>query len=288
MASRTLFACLLSIFAITAARADEAYVEEWRVLGPAISHHFSTDGARLHTTVSSATCYTEATLPPGLSATDPRAPALPANTCGAVNWKDVFEHEKAGTMAHECHWERWTNVYTPLVGDPWPTQVCTFSTSTTTKRWSEINPAFGLSYGRRTADHLDEIFATAVRDSYDQPSLMVGAGRLWSLGKLFTVQFDAGIVAGLWQRSVLDETQTQLLRRTVPFILPALSVTEDVTGLGLNLAFAPKLSIDGKTVVPTHTLMLQSTWRVHRSPTSPTVAVSGDAGGFNVQVSRAF
>lgn len=158
--------------------------------------------------------------------------------------------------------------------------------------WSETNPAFGIEVSepsRPDAQSRDRAFATFVRDSYGNMSLMAGVGRGWPVANLGSLKFEAGISGGLWYRTVADgeviggkktychqndrmfgnqciESDkdyyiTQFKRAFVPFVLPFLSITEQHTGIGVNIALAPKFKIGQYSPVPTTTLMIQTTYR---------------------------
>ncbi|PIZ23948.1 MAG: hypothetical protein COY49_00620 [Comamonadaceae bacterium CG_4_10_14_0_8_um_filter_57_29] len=158
--------------------------------------------------------------------------------------------------------------------------------------WQEKNPAIGIEFSQLSspgASSRDRFFATIVKDSYNQMSLMAGVGRGWAIGSFGTVRFEMGASGGLWYRTVAgqdmvagkknycftndpkygnvclpsgnDYYMTEIKRAFVPFILPFLSVTESVTGVGFNLAIAPKIKIGSMYTVPTTTFMLQTTYK---------------------------
>ncbi len=73
----------------------------------------------------------------------------------------------------------------------------------------------------------------------------------------------------------------------MPYALPALSVTHESTGLGLNLAVASKVQMNGRLYNPTTTFMAQTTWRFKKDSASsePGVkSVSLESTGLAVQV----
>lgn len=151
-------------------------------------------------------------------------------------------------------------------------------------RWHQANPALGLEYTWRRSGYADRAFATVVRDSYGQMSLMAGGARLWPLAAPGTVLIEAGVAAGLWWRSDL-KTETTTDMRVVPFVLPSLSVTERSTGLGLNLALMPRSRILGRQVTSTTVAMVQLTYLIggrHR------VSMSESAGATQVSYSTDF
>lgn len=151
-------------------------------------------------------------------------------------------------------------------------------------RWHQANPALGLEYTWRRSGYADRAFATIVRDSYGQMSLMAGGARLWPLAAPGTVLIEGGVAAGLWWRSDL-KTETTTDMRVVPFVLPSLSVTERSTGLGVNLALMPRSRILGRQVTSTTVAMLQLTYLVsgrHR------VSMTESAGVTQVSYSTSF
>lgn len=151
-------------------------------------------------------------------------------------------------------------------------------------RWRQANPAIGLEYTWRHSGYADRSFATIVRDSYGQMSLMAGGARLWPLAAPGTVLIEGGVAAGLWWRSDL-KTETTTDMRVVPFVLPSLSLTERTTGLGLNLALMPRSRILGRQVTSTTVAMLQLTYLVsgrHR------VSMTDSAGATQVTYSTNF
>ena len=138
------------------------------------------------------------------------------------------------------------------------------------RSWSQNNPAFGLEYSVLSGEDLsrrDLVFATVVRDSFGKVGLMTGAGRAWSVSRIGSLNLEVGLTGGLWYRTVSEGDfvtgpiqfchknhpvfsdgcqtgsavfyETKLQRRWVPFLLPVISITEQKTGLGLNIGIAP-------------------------------------------------
>jgi hypothetical protein len=146
-------------------------------------------------------------------------------------------------------------------------------------RFQENNPSIGLELTLRGAEHADKIGISYTRDSYDTPSLMLSAGRVWPLVTAGTFAVEGGLVAGLWHRSVLNRAGDDTERRTVPFVLPVLSVTEASTGLGFNLALAPAVRINGRTVNNQAALMFQTTWLLSSKSTDKPSVLDTDFDG---------
>lgn len=146
-----------------------------------------------------------------------------------------------------------------------------------------------LQSGADAPARRDILFATALRDSYDQPGLMVGWGRTWPLASWGSFSLDAGVAAGLWYRTTIkgeapagrvtycpsgyrpnaascpaspDELylETVLQRKIVPFVLPLASITERRTRLGLDISFLPRYRMDGRTAPST--LMVQLSYQL--------------------------
>lgn len=231
---------------------------EWRILGPAFSHHFSDANTRvLH-------------------------PAREATECDAGNGAQVYSPTPLPVP-----WMliRRTDDGGYLYGTS-GVSTCVTKTIPAERGWQERNPALGVEVTLRSEDHADKLLLTAVRDSYDTQSVMLAAGRQWPLGKLGTVSFDAGVVGGVWRRSVLERDGENLERRWVPFVLPSMSINEAYTGLGVNVGFAPEMRVNGRYVNRTPTLMLQTTYLVRESRRGWTAFRLGTEGG-GVQASVA-
>lgn len=58
-----------------------------------------------------------------------------------------------------------------------------------------------------------------------------------------------------------DYQETVLKRRLVPFLLPMISMTEASSGLGVNISFMPKIKLGRYYSVPTSTVMMQVTYK---------------------------
>lgn len=287
---------------------DAAAGVEWRVLGPAFSDHFTKQGALRYETPPTWDCtvssvqedsnnvkqstviktFTTADpfdagksfIPAGEVANAVGKPSSYGNPSGAANGGLVYT--ATGTFAYDH-----------------ATQIETFknaSCETTSKpgqdrSWHQNNPAFGLQRAWRYRDHVDLVYATFVRDSYGSSSFMVGGGREWPLAKLGTVAFEGGLVAGLWRRSEVTNDGWALERRTVPFILPALSINESKTGIGLNVAIAPRAVIDGHCLSSTTTAMFQLTYLIHKTAAPGVTDVSlqtSPEGGAQASIGYAF
>lgn len=267
MTARTLLTLALTLTAIaassaTSARAEEP-VEEWDVLGPAFAHHFSSTGQVVKPKTSTQQCGTP-----------------PDDSLGNTVTSDV---PIPGMVAAPGSQPGGPYIYYRMQA-----YICqTVTVPAEHEGWQGSNPAIGLEYVRRYSDHSTVFLANFVRDSYGTPSFMLAAGRLWPLGTLGTVRFDGGVVAGIWRRGVLNQAGDGLVRRVVPYALPSLAISDSYTGLGLDVAFAPKMSFNGYTANRTPTLMLQTKYMVHESKRGWTAFKLGtsELGGVSASVS---
>lgn len=243
------------VFSCGATQAQNAR-EEWRMLGPAFAHHFGTDGALITRKPSSSSecTYAPSNQPPPQPIISPVL--IPGLVSAGRTSDGSYIHFPSTTssMVEDCK----TVVVPQERGG-----------------WHNSNPALGLEYTRRFESHSDKFMATFVRDSFGNPSFMVTAGRLWPVLSGFGVQVDIGAVGTLWNRTIRNASEDGVFRRTVLFVLPAVSISEASTGLGMNLAIAPKVSV-GKYANHTTTLMVQTTWMLRKA--------SSLSSGINVDV----
>lgn len=275
---------------------------EIRVLGPAWSHHFSHRGALVEVgDIASWECSALTNTTPswvwnpgeGTKLPDPFTVQAGSGATGAISAALEGKGELAGLprpeiVSLEVAGDRLTAIAkapalpgTDMHGSA---MVECDGQRTRRARWHQANPAIGLEYTWRRAGYADRAFATIVRDSYGQMSLMAGGARLWPLAAPGTVLIEGGLAAGLWWRSDL-KTETTTDMRVVPFVLPSLSVTERSTGLGVNLALMPRARILGRQVTSTTVAMLQLTYLVsgrHR------VSMTESAGVTQVSYSTNF
>lgn len=119
--------------------------------------------------------------------------------------------------------------------------------------WYQNNPALGLSYTRRQADHALVYSAGLVTDSFGKLGAIGLVAWLWPL-HVGALRVDAGAAGGLWYRTECDGGP----HRVVPAVMPALTLTHRASGLGLNLGFAPRFTIAGRGNA-VDALMLQTT-----------------------------
>lgn len=126
--------------------------------------------------------------------------------------------------------------------------------------WTNINPALGFERTTRYDDHSNKLFAGIVRDSYGQPSAMVGAARVWPLYES-RVRIEAGVTGVLWYRTIGQYADTgRFDRKLVPLVLPVLSINDTVSKLGLNVSFVPAVTYKNHEY-SVNTLMVQSTYQ---------------------------
>ena len=169
---------------------------------------------------------------------------------------------------------------------------CTRRVVAARRGYESHNLGFGIQRLTASADapsRMDIVFASALRDSYDQPGLMIGWGRTWPIADWGGFSLDAGVAAGLWYRTTIKGEapagrvtycppgsqpnaascpasanelylETVLQRKIVPFVLPLASINERRTRLGLNLSFLPRYRMDQRTSPAT--LMVQLTYRI--------------------------
>ncbi|MFG6488296.1 hypothetical protein ACG04R_16535 [Roseateles sp. BYS78W] len=233
-------------------------------MGPAFAHHFSSDGEVVKPASSTRQC---GTVDDGVGNTFNSPTPIP----GAIN----APGSKPGAY-----------IYYRL-----STYSCKDVVVPAERRgWEGNNPALGLRYTRRLDDHSNTFLFSWVRDSYGTSSVMLAAGRMWPVLDVDSVKVDAGVVGGLWYRSVLNRSEDGLVRRVVPFALPSMAITETHTGLGVDLGFAPRLAMNGYTVNRTPTLMVQLNYLVKKTQegdTSVSLQRTTD-GGLQGSVARTF
>lgn len=233
MFARIVFLVICLITMLPAAHAAE--VIEYRVLGPALSIHNDLSGSKLVSAASSS----------------------------------IYCSSQTGELT--C-----SSTYTPAK-----------------RKWNERNAGIGLEISRANSDtnFRDSIFGNFVMDSYGEPSFMFGAGRIWKIGSYGSFVFEAGLTGGIWYRTVLDsvkpgkgpacakqvysgsyiilpcssgavEIESVLLKKKiVPFVLPVFQINHELTGIGLNIAVAPKLKLGKHVINSTNTVMLQATYK---------------------------
>jgi len=241
-------------------RAEER-TTQWRVLGPAFAHHFSSEGEVVKPATKTQQC---ATADDGLGITFTSTTPIPGAINAPGSQPGAYIYYRMA--AYTCK-----DVVVPQER----------------RGWEGNNPALGLQYTQRYEGHSNVYLANFVRDSYGTPSFMLAAGRMWPLFDIASVKVDAGIVGGLWYRSVLNREGDGLVRRLVPFALPSMAISDNYTGLGVELGFAPKLSMNGYVVNRTPTLMVQTTYLVHESKRGWTTFKLGSSeqGGISASVS---
>lgn len=249
----SVIACCLSASAI-AAIADEPQ-SEWRVLGPAYSKHFGNDGAAV-TKAGSSTQECK-------SMYEHRSSQFVSTTLLAGPFS-VIGRDESGNYIYATH--------------PAYIQACETVVVPDERGWHGNNPSIGLELTQRFEKYSNKFLASYVSDSYGSPSVMLAAGRLWPMFDFGSVKVDAGLVGGLWYRTVLSSDDL-VVRRLVPFVLPSMSITDEYTGLGLNVGLAPRLSVHGYTANRTTTLMLQATYKVRDSKNGWTFLRLGATGG---------
>lgn len=124
------------------------------------------------------------------------------------------------------------------------------------------NPSFGLEMSIDSGGHVDKFFVNRIRDNFGDMGTMVGATRQWPLASLARLTLNGGVTVGLWNLTIKTDSRIQkpayfhdyittafygpsenftdsvFERQTIPFVSPALSIT-DKSGLGVNLSILP-------------------------------------------------
>jgi hypothetical protein len=275
------------------------YKEELRILGPAASYHFSSDGALSRAAPPTWDCNAEhvtsskvASGEPSIMKTgyatfqvhaSPYVVSITSN--GDRNFTPTGQVAAllgpagdaaayaSGATGHAINFRATSRLDSLNAYNQVACSTSDYRTTYEKVGWHQTNPAIGLEKSWRYADHVDKAYGSFVRDSYGKPSAMLGVGRQWPLVSARSVSIDGGLVAGLWYRSVLDDAGTSLKRGVVPFVLPALTINEQHTGLGLNVAFAPQLKIGNRALVATSTVMFQLTYLIRKSESESTNVV---------------
>lgn len=289
--------------------------DEWRLLGPAFARHFSENGAQMQRLSASWQCSSAQVVQnldgSGAVTSTSKSAARSFTVSGVIYaaqpWQNATGsgtyYQVVGQLAHE------------LQGiTPGPTTVningrstrfsgqsaesnsylsksyTTFDCSTAdnraaqTRGWTQNNPAFGLERLSRSEFHVDSLFGTIVRDSYGTPSVMLGAGRQWPAASWASVTLDAGFVAGVWYRSEVTSDGYGLKRTFLPYVLPALRLSEEASGLGVNVALAPRVKVAGQWLSSTTTLMVQTSLRISERQS---LSVNRDAANGHLHVTYA-
>lgn len=144
------------------------------------------------------------------------------------------------------------------------------------------NPSFGIEMSIDSGGHVDKFFANRLRDNFGDMGTMVGATRQWPLASLSRLTVNGGVTVGLWNRTIKTDSRIQkntyyhdyvttavyrpsenfwdsaFERQTIPFVSPALSIT-DKSGLGVNLSILPVDLRNKRTLAD---LMLQLTYKL--------------------------
>lgn len=239
-----------------------AQTVEVRALGPAMSYHFSENGAQKKTEITSERCRLGTYVPPDMTSANGLALGIPDKVCNP-----------AADYSHlDCSDVEWVgsapiSVIDPLgrrIYIPQRTGVCKAYKETTSAHWHGNNPGLGLEWTWRGDGYANKAFGTFVRDSYGAPGFMAGVARMYPITSAWGFNLEAGPVAGLWYRTALDTKSNDLHRVLMPFILPSFSITEDRTGLGINGAIIPKMKVNGRYLSSTWTIMTQLTYLVYR------------------------
>lgn len=230
-----LFMCICFLVAVDGRAAEVAEVTTWRILGPAASWHKEEEGAEV--------------VAPARVQTSCVPVAIEGSELRGLQCRDVVIAEKT--------------------------------------QWSQFNPAIGVERVTRAPGEnaSTRIFGQVVRDSYARWGAMAGAGRTWTIFTSAGLSLEAGLIGGVWYRataitsseqrqariyeadgSIADAGEvytikkTRLERRLVPFVLPLLSVEHTQSGVALNFSVLPRARVNGRLVVPTTTILIQTSF----------------------------
>ena len=299
---------VIAFASVVGASAHADDVTDWSILGPAWSKHMGTMAAVMHgvgspTYVAGSDCSISSTgtklaLAPPAAAL--KSSGLPSMMCSAS--PDANLHSTREEVYHyECgpntkvSWtisapdDSWTQPGRALAAN------CHLVAAHYAARWDQVNPAFGIVRSVQHDDARDALFIGYARDSYGSPTLMAGVAHAWKVLEAGSIRADAGVTGGLWWRTEMRYVNTEaafaagtsdrfygqyLVRRLEPVVLPALSMVESKTGLGLNVMYAPKLRIGSIVGNDTSTWMFQTTLVVKRTSATVTkVGLQPQAGG---------
>jgi hypothetical protein len=209
---------------------------EWRIYGPAFSHHNDLKGARITQPATSKadctkdrygmTCFEVAdkTAVQEWSQNNPEIGIEFSEKAASGTGRDFYfasilrdSYSKIGLMSG--------------IGRKWQIgQLGSFKIS--------AGGAGGLWYRSTSEDRLVEM-----------PDVIIPATPPYSSSP---ISFKGGFV----------RYESDLKRALVPFVLPVLSIEDAKTGLGFNVSYMPKVKIGGFYTVPTSTLMLQLTLKL--------------------------
>lgn len=151
--------------------------------------------------------------------------------------------------------------------------------------WAQNNPAIGLEHVETNGALTTRDFGQLVRDSYGAWGAMGGRAWQWNLAETEAFRLDVGAAAGLWYRTTAvnkseirharvylyhmtregeayTHTTTRLQRLVVPFALPLATITHKQSGIALNVSVLPRTSINRRVLVPTTTVMVQTSFPV--------------------------
>ncbi len=290
----------LCVMACSLAHSEET-AAEWRVLGPAFSYHFTRQGALSSHGPVTWSCNASHVYRPSVSggsnilapqvtpyktfkvATTPyvvttaqdymgntiKVDSPIAQVTAALDGPGVFgrwnytsdnkhaaEYSVQTSYANSGNYmESYNQVTCDTTGFSEPVK----------ETWHQNNPAFGIERAWRYGDHIDKAYLSYVRDSYGTPSVLGAVARQWPLATVGSFSFEGGAMAGLWRRSELDHSGYELRRMTIPFVLPVLTINEETTGIGMDVAMVPRSRIGHYYLSSTTTLMFQLTYLIHRS-----------------------
>jgi hypothetical protein len=277
-------AALLLLVGKAVASTDDKQVE-WRLLGPAASWHLQTDGATMvdrSSRVAGSTCTNvwmqgNVTITPDTLA----ANGLPSRIC---EYDSSFVQVNPRTVQYlKCDENDGKKVWLqgPLTSsggsqfaELWG---CHMEQVRRAPTWYWVNPALGLERAVRDGDWVMSVFGGYARDSYHMPSVMLGGNARYTVLQAAGLRAELGLSAGAWWRSEIKsyrnpewsemsmtdtwEYLQRLDREVIPVIVPMMAFEHVRSGLGVNVSWAPRITVNGQVLNAVSTFMFQTTYR---------------------------
>jgi len=164
-----------------------------------------------------------------------------------------------------------------------------FTKQSVETKFNEKNSSIGIEKQIRTSPGIiDKIYINAVEDSFSKLGVMAGIGRDFEIAYFSGFRIGAGITGGLWNRTINNGYQRGseislcdqnggnctgwgvynvnpiLERKTIFFILPFLSIEHKDSGIGAEIAIAPKIDVRYMGHVPETTVIIQTTFNLSK------------------------
>lgn len=131
------------------------------------------------------------------------------------------------------------------------------------RQWNELNPAIGLEHRKGYESH----FVQIANDSHGFWGVMAGRKNSSQIFTGENFSSEIGLAYGVWYRSIATDKkkivdgvvsmETKFEKALVPFLFPMASLIHNTSQTHLNVAIVPKLTMKGKNLVPTSTVIFQ-------------------------------